>query len=84
MNSSLGLFNRSIVMSGTVVSLSGLKTKHNYILRIAEVMGWKGETDEKDALEFLRLQNANELIMAQDKLLTEKVQLNVIHSCFFN
>lgn len=60
-------------MSGTAVTSSGLKSKNNYTLRLAEVMGWSGKTDEKDALTFLRLQNAKNLIMAQERLITEKV-----------
>lgn len=73
-----GLFKRGILMSGTAVTSSGLKSKNNYTLRLAEVMGWSGNTSEKGALEFLRLQNAKELIMAQERLITEKVRLLII------
>lgn len=60
-------------MSGTAVTSFGLKSKNNYTLRLAEVMGWPGHNGEKGALEFLRLQNAKDLIKAQERLITDKV-----------
>lgn len=60
-------------MSGTAVTSSGLISKHNYTLRLAEVLGWPGDNSERGALDFLRLQPARELIMAQQRLITEKV-----------
>ncbi len=60
-------------MSGTAVTSSGLKSKNNYTLRLAEVLGWSGGSDERDALNFLRQQPAKELIMAQEQLITKEV-----------
>lgn len=61
-------------MSGTAVTSSGLKSKNNYTLRLAEVLGWPGNNGEKGALEFLRLQTAKAIITAQERLITEKVR----------
>nr|WAP33820.1 alphaE1 [Bradysia odoriphaga] len=73
-----GLFKRAIVMSGTAITSSGLKSKNNYTLRLAEVLGWSGHDCQKGALEFLRLRTAKELIEAQPKLITEKERLELI------
>ncbi|KAJ6633852.1 Esterase B1 [Pseudolycoriella hygida] len=72
------LFKRGILMSGTAVTSSGLKSKNNYTLRLAEILGWSGSTDEKSALSFLRQQTAEALIMAQDRLIPEKEREQLI------
>lgn len=61
-------------MSGSAITSSGLKTKNNYTLRLAEVLGWSGDDGQKGALEFLRLRTAKELITAQSKLITAQVR----------
>lgn len=60
-------------MSGTAVTTSGLKSKNNYTLRLAEILGWSGSGEEKNALDFLRQQPAKELITAQARLVTKEV-----------
>lgn len=70
-------------MSGTAVASSGLISKHNYTLRLAEVLGWTGTNGEGGALEFLRLQTARELIMAQERLITEKVFYRSVSGGFY-
>lgn len=72
-NTITDLFQRAILMSGTAVSTSGLKSSNNYTLRLAEVMGFNMKNGENAALEFLRLQNAKNIIRAQEKLITAKV-----------
>lgn len=73
-----GLFKRAIVMSGSAITSSGLKTKNNYTLKLAEVLGWSGDDGEKGALDFLRLQSARELVQAQSKLITQKERSELI------
>ncbi|KAJ6635997.1 Esterase B1 [Pseudolycoriella hygida] len=60
--SSRGLFNKAIIMSGSPVASESLRTDDNFALKLAKKLGFDGE-NESDVLAFL--EEANVLSMAE-------------------
>lgn len=65
--SSRGLFNRAIVMSGSPVGIEGLYRDKNYALKLAKKLGFAGD-NESDALAFLETANVLSMAEAQTTL----------------
>lgn len=66
-----GLFHRAILMSGNVLCNWAHTDCQHRALVIAKMVGYKGEDNEKDILEFLMSANPNELARVEHKVLSE-------------
>lgn len=66
-----GLFHRGILQSGSAVcpwAYNGDITHRPY--RVAQLLGYKGDNNDKDVLQFLQKVNARELIRLEEDVLT--------------
>lgn len=66
-----GLFHRGIMQSGSAIApwaFNGDITHRAF--RVAQLLGYKGENNDKDVLQFLQKTNARELIRLEEDVLT--------------
>jgi len=78
-----GLFHRGILQSGSAIcpwSYNGDITHNPY--RIAKLVGYKGEDNDKDVLEFLQTVKAKDLIRVEENVLTLEDRMNKIMFAF--
>lgn len=70
---SKGLFHKAIVMSGTALNNWSVVPMSNWAERLATQMGWNGSNGDEGLVEFLRKASANDIVLAQEKLITPEV-----------
>ncbi|KAH8264000.1 hypothetical protein KR038_000471, partial [Drosophila bunnanda] len=78
-----GLFHRGILQSGSAIApwaYNGDITHNPY--RIAKLVGYKGENNDKDVLEFLQTVKAKDLIRVEENVLTMEDRMNKIMFAF--
>lgn len=78
-----GLFHRGILQSGSAIcpwAYNGDITHNPY--RIAKLVGYKGEDNDKDVLEFLQNVKAKDLIRVEENVLTLEERMNKIMFAF--
>lgn len=70
---SAGLFQKAIVMSGSVYAPWAVSPITSWGERLARALGWNGEGGEKAIFELLSKASPQAIIKQQDKLLTLEV-----------
>lgn len=78
-----GLFHRGIMQSGSAIApwaFNGDITHRSF--RIAQILGYKGENNDKDVLQFLQKTNARELIRVEEDVLTAEDRANNVMFAF--
>jgi len=78
-----GLFHRGILQSGSAVApwaYNGDITHHAY--RIAKLVGYNGENNDKDVLQFLQNVKARDLIRVEENVLTPEERANNVMFAF--
>lgn len=70
--SSKGLFNKAIIMSGCILNRWSLALRKDWANRLARKLGFEGNEDERSILEFLQEADPVEIVEHQDSLLTSE------------
>ncbi|KAG4070507.1 hypothetical protein HA402_005739, partial [Bradysia odoriphaga] len=66
--SSRGLFNRAIIMSGSPLASESVCEDKNYGIKLAKKLGYNGRDNESDVLAFLEKANVISMAEAQQTL----------------
>lgn len=70
-NCSTGLFNRAILLSGSILSQGFLKPhSQNWPLRLARKIGYTGSDEDRDVLEYLQAADPVSMAEEQNKILS--------------
>ncbi|GAB0093837.1 Carboxylic ester hydrolase [Sergentomyia squamirostris] len=67
---SRGLFDRAIVQSGTTLNNWSVVPARNWAKRLAVALGWSGDGNTKDMVDFLRKAEPKTIVKAQEGILT--------------
>ncbi|XP_053676470.1 esterase B1-like [Anopheles nili] len=65
---SRNLFHRAIIMSGSTMCGWSLSPQRNWPEKLAKAIGWQGEGDEREALDFLRQASPEDIVNHQENL----------------
>ncbi|XP_055628008.1 esterase B1-like [Toxorhynchites rutilus septentrionalis] len=73
-----GLFQRAIIMSGSVLSHWSIVPRHKFSERLAKALGWDGHGGERGALDVLITAKAEDIAMKQATIFTDEEIANRI------
>lgn len=79
---SKGLFHKVILMSGTIYSPWAMRSISDWSHRLGRQLGWDGEGDDKACFKVIQSASPENIIRAQEKLLTLEVFYFAIHTFF--
>lgn len=70
---SKGLFHKVISMSGNTYTPWAIRSVYDWSYRLGKEFGWDGEGGDKACFDVIKAASADNIILAQDKLLTLEV-----------
>lgn len=73
-----GLFHRAIMMSGSALTPWALVPPNNWVYRLAQRMGFKGELTDRHVLDFFMKAKSGDLVKHDSKLLNKEEIRNLI------
>ncbi|XP_055604380.1 uncharacterized protein LOC129752629 [Uranotaenia lowii] len=76
------LFQRAIVMSGSIYGSWALTQQRNWVEKLAKALGWEGQGGESDALKYLQTAKPEDIVEHQEKLLSPQDMQDHIFAAF--
>lgn len=77
-----GLFHKAILMSGSTLCPWASQPQKDWAFRLASLIGYKGNNNDREVYRYLAKQNASKLIMRDTTLLTKQERFDNILFAF--